>query len=88
MPHTSGGGSRQSGPDDNAPVSATQIPDPPNHIIPSSLTTTLPSTTFAYFLSFITHASHNEYRSFEIPILASEFCFKLSSNIVSGFAAF
>ncbi|KAF9733087.1 hypothetical protein PMIN07_006361 [Paraphaeosphaeria minitans] len=46
IPHTGGGGSRQSGPDDNNPVSATQIPAPPNHTTflpppnPSSPTTT------------------------------------------------
>ena len=40
IPHLGGGGSRQSGPDDNAPVGGTQIPDPPNHIILSSLPTT------------------------------------------------
>jgi len=40
IPHTGGGGSRQSGPDDNDPVSATQIPAPPNHMIFLSSTTT------------------------------------------------
>ncbi|CAO2654189.1 Nn.00g109220.m01.CDS01 [Neocucurbitaria sp. VM-36] len=42
-----GGGSRQLGPDDNDPVSATQIPEASNHAIP--LPPHNPSTTFALF---------------------------------------
>lgn len=64
IPHTGGGGSRQLGPDDNDPVSATQIPAPPNHTIflppqtsPSSSSITFPmiltagATPFKYLYS-------------------------------------
>lgn len=47
--HTGGGGSRQLGPDDNSPVSATQIRATPNHIIRSF--STHPSTTILIFLT-------------------------------------
>ena len=45
--YVNGGGSRQSGPDDNDPVSATQIPEASNHTIP--LPPHNPSTTFTFF---------------------------------------
>jgi hypothetical protein len=43
-----GGGSRQLGPDDNDPVSATHFPEASNHTIPPS--STQPSTTLSHFV--------------------------------------
>ena len=47
VPFIGGGGSRQLGPDDNDPVSATQIPEASNHAIP--LPPHNSSTTFPFF---------------------------------------
>lgn len=48
IPHTGGGGSRLSGADDNDPVSATQIPAPPNHILLSSTTPSINHHNFSF----------------------------------------
>jgi hypothetical protein len=81
--HTGGGGSRQLGPDDNDPVSATQIRSP-NQLRPFFLHTTI-NNNFA-FLSSITHAFLNAHRTSKIPIFSSQFCFIVSINRMSGLA--
>jgi hypothetical protein len=81
IPHTGGGGSRQSGPDDNDPVSATQIPAPPNHTI--FLPPHNPSITI---ITTITHDLQCRRHASQIPILASEFNVITSSNALPGLA--
>jgi hypothetical protein len=66
-----GGGSRQLGPDDNDPVSATQIPEASNRTIP--LPPHNPSTSPNFFLSLITNVTHYEFHTCQTAHFASTF---------------
>ena len=79
-----GGASRQLGPDDNNPVSATQIPKASNHTIP--LPPRNPSTTITLFPSPTTNAAHNKHYSSKISLLTSTFGYIFTSNRMSELA--
>jgi hypothetical protein len=80
--HT-GGGSRQLGPDDNDPVSATQIPLP-NHII-FLLSPPHHQHNNTALLSLITHDFLNASHFAHLSIFAAELKFEFSINLLSGF---
>jgi hypothetical protein len=73
-----GGGSRQLGPDDNDPVSATQIPEASNRTIP--LPPHNPSTAPNYFLSLITNVTRYKFPSSQTTHFASSFSTVFPSN--------
>jgi hypothetical protein len=73
-----GGGSRQLGPDDNDPVSATHFPEASNHAIP--LPPHNPSTTFTFFPFPITNVTHHEFYTLQIAHFASTFSIVIASN--------
>jgi hypothetical protein len=79
-----GGGSRQSGPDDNDPVSATHFPEASNHTIP--LPPHNSSTTFHFFSSAITNVTHFTVYTSQIAYFTSTFRTIFSSNRMSELA--
>jgi hypothetical protein len=72
-----GGGSRQLGPDDNNPVSTTQIPKHPT--TPFLFHHTIHQQPF-FFLSTNTNVAHYKYYAAQIPIFSSTFCHFFASN--------
>jgi hypothetical protein len=76
--YVNGGGSRQLGPDDNDPVSATQIPEASNHAIP--LPPHTPSTTLNFFSSPITNVTHYEFYTSQTAHFASTISIIITSN--------
>lgn len=80
----SGGGSRQLGPDDNDPVSATHFPEASNHTIP--LPPHNPSTTLTFFSSPITNVTHYELHTSQPAYFTSTFSTIFASNRMSELA--
>jgi hypothetical protein len=81
----SGGGSRQLGPDDNDPVSATHFPEASNHAIP--LPPHNPSTTFTFFSSAITNVTHYTLHTSQIAYFTSTISSIFASNRMSELAS-
>jgi hypothetical protein len=79
-----GGGSRQLGPDDNNPVSATQIPEASNRTIP--LPPHNPSTALNFFLSLITNVIHCKSHTSQTTHFTSTFSTVFTSNRVPELA--
>jgi hypothetical protein len=78
-----GGGSRQLGPDDNDPVSATQIPEASNHTIP--LPPHNPLTTLTFFFHPITNVVHQTFNTSQTTHISSTFSTFFTSNRMSEF---
>jgi hypothetical protein len=83
--YVNGGGSRQLGPDDNDPVSGTQIPEHPT--TPFLFHHTTHQEHPLFFPIPITNVTHHEFYPSQIPYLASAFSFVFASNRMPELAA-